>query len=529
MTLVRQRLSGLAGWRRYLLAGTLGALVTIALPPLHLWPALPVGFTGLVWILDGCPDRKSAFLAGWWFGFGYLGLGLYWISFALLVEPERVGWMIPFVVLGLPAVLAVSVGFATLTVQMLGVQGVARVVLLAGAWSGGEWLRGHAFTGFPWNLIGYTAVVSDALLQVVALIGIYGLGFIVVLVAAMPATLGGGVASPRGIRRYGPVAAASLLIVGAGIGGALRLLNAQDDVVPDVNLRLVQANIAQHHKWQEDRRRANLGRHFQMSSQSGTEKTTHVIWAETAVPYFLARDPDLARAIGRLVKPGGMVITGAPRTTAERESPLRIWNAVHAVDHGGEIVGTYDKSHLLPFGEYVPLRSFLRRLGVERIAAGQGDFQAGVGTTTLSLPGLPPVGILVCYEAIFPGEVVAEAERPRWLLNLTNDAWFGHTAGPYQHFAMSRVRAAEEGIPLVRVANTGISGIADAYGRIVVQTALGETRIIDAALPVSLDALTPYARWGDAGFLVILLVLAIYTLAIKAPRVTRGELRDIYE
>ena len=523
MTLIRQRLCGLAGWRRYLLAGVLGALVTIALPPLHLWPALPVGFTGLVWILDGCGDRKSAFFAGWWFGFGFLGLGLYWISFALLIEPERVGWMIPFVVLGLPAMFAIWGGLATLTVQMLGVQGVARVILLAGAWSGGEWLRGHAFTGFPWNLIGYTAVASDALLQVVALIGIYGLGFIVVLAAAMPATLGDGGAASSKVRAYGPVAAAALLIIVVWSGGALRLLGAQDGVVSDVNLRLVQANISQHHKWQEERRRANLARYFQLSSQSGAEKTTHIIWPETAVPYFLARDPDLARAIGRLVKPGGMVITGAPRTTVEKESPFRVWNAVHAIDHDGEITGTYDKSHLLPFGEYVPFRSFLNRLGVERIAAGQGDFQAGEGATTLSLAGLPPLGVLVCYEAIFPGEIVGDANRPRWLLNLTNDAWFGQTAGPYQHFTMSRVRAAEEGIPLVRVANTGISGIADAYGRVVVQSALGETRIIDAALPVSLDALTPYARWGDAGFLIILLTLAIYTLAIKAPRIALRE------
>ena len=523
MTLIRQRLCGLAGWRRYLLAGVLGALVTIALPPLHLWPALPVGFTGLVWILDGCGDRKSAFFAGWWFGFGFLGLGLYWISFALLIEPERVGWMIPFVVLGLPAMFAIWGGLATLTVQMLGVQGVARVILLAGAWSGGEWLRGHAFTGFPWNLIGYTAVASDALLQVVALIGIYGLGFIVVLAAAMPATLGDGGAASSRVRAYGPVAAAALLIIVVWSGGALRLLGAQDGVVSDVNLRLVQANISQHHKWQEERRRANLARYFQLSSQSGAEKTTHIIWPETAVPYFLARDPDLARAIGRLVKPGGMVITGAPRTTAEKESPFRVWNAVHAIDHDGEITGTYDKSHLLPFGEYVPFRSFLNRLGVERIAAGQGDFQAGEGATTLSLAGLPPLGVLVCYEAIFPGEIVGDANRPRWLLNLTNDAWFGQTAGPYQHFTMSRVRAAEEGIPLVRVANTGISGIADAYGRVVVQSALGETRIIDAALPVSLDALTPYARWGDAGFLIILLTLAIYTLAIKAPGIALRE------
>ena len=519
MAWLRRRLIGIEGWRRYLLAFVLGASMTVSLPPLHVWPALIIGFTGLVWILDGCASPRSACLAGWWFGYGYLGFGLYWISFALLIEPERVGWMIPFAALGLPAALAVSAALATLVVHVSGIRGAGRVIVLAGAWSAGEWLRGHAFTGFPWNLIGYTAIASDALLQVTALIGIYGLGFLIVLAAAMPATLAGDANSLSPLRHYGPMAAAAALIAVVWVGGTFRLAGVDLGNVPDVTLRLVQANIAQHHKWQEEHRRANLARHFQLSSRSGSNAVTHVIWAETAVPYFLANDSDLSRAIGKLANPGGLVITGAPRTTIERETPRRVWNSVHAVDHTGQIVGTFDKSHLLPFGEYVPFRPLLRRVGVERLASGQGDFQAGQGNTTLNLPGLPPVGILVCYEAIFPGDVTSDTTRPLWLLNVTNDAWFGLTAGPHQHFAMARVRATEEGVPLVRVANTGISGIADARGKVILKTALGKTAVIDAPLPASLEHPTLYARWGDFGLLTLLFAVLTYAMAIRVFRI----------
>ncbi len=519
MTRLSLWLSGLTGWRRYVLAWLLGAILALSLPPLHLWPALFVGFTGLLWILDGCSGRKPAFLAGWYFGFGYFALSLYWISFALLIEPDRFGWMIPFAVLGLPALFALWVGLATLVVRTLNLSGIARVFLFAGAWCAAEWLRGHVLTGFPWNLIGYAAATFDSLLQVTALVGIYGLSFVVVMVAALHTVLGCSDKNISRRRQYGSVAIGLVGIALIWIGGAVRLHGAHDEIVPGVKLRLVQANISQHHKWQEERRRANLAKYFQLSSQSGSEDATHIIWPETAVPYFLSSDPDLARAIGGLVKPGGIVITGAPRTTVQRERPLRAWNAVHVLDHEGEIRGTHDKSHLLPFGEYVPFRPLLRRLGVEKITSGQGDFQAGSGNRTIILPGLPPVGILVCYEAIFPGDVVSEVSRPDWLLNVTNDAWFGHTVGPYQHFTMSRVRAVEEGLPIVRVANTGISGVADSYGRIVVQSDLGETRVIDVSLPAVLKEATPYARWGDVGILAVLIVLAVYTVAIKAPRI----------
>ena len=516
MAWLRRRLIGIEGWRRYLLAFALGAVVTVSLPPFHAWPALVVGFTGLVWILDGCAGPRSACLAGWWFGFGYLGFGLYWIAFALTIEPERVGWMVPFAVLGLPAAFAVSGALATLTVHVSGARGIGRVVVLAGAWSAGEWLRGHAFTGFPWNLVGYGAAASDALLQVTAVIGVYGLGFLVVLASAMPATLAGEEGPASRLRRYGPVAAAAASIVVLWVGGVLRLAGADPGNSPGVTLRLVQANIAQDHKWREEHLRANLARHFRLSSLSGSDTVTHVVWPETAVPYFLAGNPRLSREVGRLANPGGLVITGAPRAATEKgdgETPSRIWNSVHAVDHAGRIVGTYDKSHLVPFGEYVPFRSLLRRLGIEGVASGQGDFQAGRGNTTLNLPGLPPVGILICYEAIFPGGVTSDAARPRWLLNVTNDAWFGRTAGPHQHFAMARVRAVEEGLPLVRVANTGISGVVDAHGRIVRKTALGETAVVDAPLPMPLDRSTLYARWGDSGLLAMLLAALIHAVA----------------
>ena len=519
MTDLARRFAGLDGWRRYLVAFVLGAASTTALPPLHFWPALIVAFTGLVWLLDDCRHRRAAFGTGWWFGFGYLGLGLYWVSVALLIEPERVGWMLPFAAIGLPALLAVWSGMATLLVRVFETSGVARIVLLAAAWVSAEWLRGHLFTGFPWNLVGYVVAGSDAFLQITALIGIYGTGFFVVLAAAMPATLSDNVAPGSRIRRFGPVLGVLLLVAIWWGGGALRLAGAQEGHVPDIRLRLVQANIAQHHKWQEERRRANLVRYLQLSSQTGSEAVTHIIWAETAVPYFLANDPDLARTIGGLVRPGGLVITGAPRTTTELERPPRVWNAVHAVEHDGTIAATYDKSHLLPFGEYVPFRWILRRLGVEKIAAGQGDFQSGTGPKTLSLVGLPSLSPLVCYEAIFPGQVTAPDSRPAWLLNLTNDAWFGNTAGPYQHFAMARVRAVEEGLPLVRVANTGISGVTDSYGRVVRRLGLGESGVIDADLPIALETPAPFARWGDTTLAIILVLAFSYTMAVKGLRI----------
>jgi apolipoprotein N-acyltransferase len=313
-------------------------------------------------------------------------------------------------------------------------------------------------------------------------------------------------------------------------GGAMRLGAAPaygpDDtvaMVPGVRLRIVQANIPQQKKWIAELRAGHLQRQIAMSRQpspnSSIRPPTHVIWPETAAPFFLANDDAARSVVASAAPPDGALITGAPRRSGEPGN-LRFWNAAHVITGDGRIVANYDKAHLVPFGEYVPLRGILP---LDKLVPGQGDFSAGAGRQTLAVPGLPPVSPLICYEAIFPGAVARQDARPGWLLNLTNDAWFGTFAGPQQHFAIAATRAVEEGLPLVRAANTGISAVIDPYGRPVVMLGLGVEGVIDSGLPLALPTLTPYARWGNAlpAGLVGIVALLIVVLRVGGRRPTQ--------
>jgi apolipoprotein N-acyltransferase len=297
-------------------------------------------------------------------------------------------------------------------------------------------------------------------------------------------------------------------------GGSLRLAAAPAlgaDVVDGVVLRLVQPSIDQASKWKTELRRAHVARQMRLSAAPGAAAPSHLIWAETAVPFLLAREPELRARIAGIVPEGGLLLTGAPRAGAAGADP-RLWNSLHALDAEGEIVGTYDKAHLVPFGEYTPLRPLL---GLAKLTAGSVDFSPGPGRVALALPGLPPFSPLICYEAIFPGRVVGSGARPQWLLNLTNDAWFGTSSGPYQHFASARTRAVEEGLPLVRVANNGISAVVDAYGRIVGRLGLNEIGTLDAALPRPAMGISLYAYLGDWSALIVVLIAAFSALMLR--------------
>ncbi|MCH7931941.1 MAG: apolipoprotein N-acyltransferase, partial [Proteobacteria bacterium] len=278
-------------------------------------------------------------------------------------------------------------------------------------------------------------------------------------------------------------------------GGSVRLAGAGDGTVEGVLLRLVQPNVGQHHKWEPELREALFARHLRLTASAGFERVTHVIWPETAVPFFLANEPARRRAIAAATPRGGALITGALRTTPEPTSPRKLWNSLHAIDDAGRVVATYDKFHLVPFGEYVPFRRWFPTIA--KLTYGTIDFSAGPGPQTLRVPGLPSFSPLICYEAIFAHQVVDSADRPEFLLNLTNDAWFGISSGPYQHFAAARLRAVEQGLPLARAANTGISAVVDGYGRITARLGLDREGVVDAPLPEALGGLTPYARWGD--------------------------------
>ncbi|EWY42385.1 apolipoprotein N-acyltransferase [Skermanella stibiiresistens SB22] len=512
----------LTGWRRHLTAALLGGLATFALPPAYAVPVLLLAFPGLLWLLDGAATKRSAFLIGWWFGFGHFLLGLYWISFALLTDIARFWWMMPFAAAGLPALLAIFIGAATLCLHVLArrlaLRGLARVLALAMLWTVAEYLRGHVLTGFPWNLIGYSWVGFPPVLQSVAVIGTYGLGLVTVAVAGLPALLGDRSESRR--RAMGSIAAGLLLVALIGAAGWVRLSQSDGPTVPGVTLRIVQPNIAQTLKWNPAERARNFERLLELTAEppapgahsstqlASTQVTpTHVIWPETAVPFFLERDAAARQAIGSVTPSGGAVITGAPRVRTETDGTNRFWNSLHAVDGSGALLASYDKFHLVPFGEYMPLRGILP---VASIAAGATDFSAGPGPATLEIPGLPPFSPLICYEVIFPARVKDASRRPDWLLNVTNDAWYGISAGPHQHFAIAQARAAEEGLPLVRAANTGISGVIDGYGRPTAYLELGSRGVVDAALPKALDN-TPYGRMGDLILVVLLMSFGVGT------------------
>ncbi|MGE5504760.1 MAG: apolipoprotein N-acyltransferase [Actinomycetota bacterium] len=496
------RLAALTGWRRRGAAMALGAVAALALPPVGFFPVLWLCIPGLVYLLDGSADRRSAFGAGFWYGMGWFAAGLYWISYALLTDAARFGWMIPFAVFGLSAVLAAFLGAATLLARLACPAGPWRVVALAAAWTLMEWARSWAFTGFPWNPLGSVWDRVPAVLQFGAVGGVFGLTLITLPAFAAPVLL----AARRG-RMLAAVAMAPVVL--AGLGGAVRLAGAPDladaaAYVPKVVLRLVQADVAQGNKWRDDLREAHLREHVELSRRPGFEDVTTVVWPETAASYFLDLDP-VHRMVAALAAPArGLLLTGAPRITPRGVEPLQIWNSLMAIDADGRVAGIYDKVHLVPFGEYVPLKEILP---IAKITHGGTDFSAGPGARTLDLPGLPPVAPMICYEAIFPGAVVgADQPRPSWLLNITNDGWFGLSAGPYQHLAAARMRAIEEGLPLVRAANTGVSAVIDRWGRTVASLGLGEKGIVDSRLPLA-DGPTLYSRSGNLP--AVLIVAAI--------------------
>ena len=495
----------LPAFRRYGLAFILGGLAALAMAPFYLLFLLVPAFCGLLWLVYGAAGPRGAAAAAWWFGLGFFAFGLYWIGAALLVDAARFGWMIPFAILGLSAGLAIFPAAVGLIAWRLAANlgGVGRVLVFAALWVLAEWLRGWVFTGFPWNLMGSAWAVSDALMQGASVTGIYGLSLLAVTIAALPATLSAN--SGWGGGRT-PTAAAAILLAVVWGGGAARLSGAPavgENSVPDVRLRLVQPNIEQKDKWRANLRIPNLKEQIAMSSGPGPGPgPTHVIWSETAATYYLSNDAAVRSAIAQGTPRGGLTLTGGLRTTATREKPFKVWNSLFALDDAGAIVGAYDKFHLVPFGEYMPFRGIV---GLEKLSAGATDFTAGAGPQTLRLKGLPPVSPLICYEVIFPGNVVNPEDRPEWLLSVTNDAWYGISTGPYQHFDAARFRAVEEGLPLVRVANTGISGVIDAYGRVVKRLELSEKGVLDTTLPKALAG-TVFGGAGNA--LALLLIIA---------------------
>lgn len=518
------------GWQRWGLAFVTGALTTLAFSPFNFVPVLLISFTCLVWQLDAAAEAprslRNAAAIGWWFGFGYHLAGIHWIGFAFMVDADAHAWMLPFVALAMPGGLALFAALAGLLSRALfdKMPGPERIVGFALAWVLMEWLRGTILTGFPWNLAGYTWVSVLPVAQTASLIGIYGLTLLTIVFAGAPAGLarwskGRFAAEPRGAIYLAGSLGVFLVL---GVWGGLRLGAADGAMVDDVRLRIVQPSIPQSEKWMPENRGSIFQEYLQYTrmgngeaitqAKGPGEPVTHVIWPESAIPFLIDRQPGALEAVGRALSPGQVLLTGAARVAPGPGpgDPAAYFNAVHVINAAGAITDTYDKYHLVPFGEYLPLSGLMERMGFSQLARSAGGFTSGPGPRTLEVPGAGRVMPLICYEAIFPGRISgAVAGRPDWLLNVTNDAWFGTTTGPHQHFTQSRFRAIEEGLPLVRSANTGISGIIDGYGRVITRLGLGQQGVVEGPLPVALPE-TLYAVWGNGLFWVMMVLGSLW-------------------
>jgi apolipoprotein N-acyltransferase len=493
----------LTGWRRNLMAIAAGIVASLSLPPADALPFLWLAFPVLIWLLDGVQTWKGALWVGWLFSFGFLAFSLYWLTFALFVAIDQYWWLVPFASSSLAFGLSIYFGIGTaIAWKVRRERPLARVLALVGMWSLAWWVYGHALTGFPWNLPGYAWTEFPWLIQIASVGGVYAVTLLVILAPALAALLGSPSATPEQGRRA--TAAGIAIMILAAIFGAVRLPSDPMPTVPDVRLRLVQPSISQNLKWAAGRFSDNLRQHIQLSLKPADEAPTAIVWSEAAEPFPLEKHPENAKIIGSILKPGQLLITGIDRDLTD-EDPPSFRDSIQVLNHDGDILATYDKFHYVPFGEYMPLSKYIPM--IKAVAVGDIDPTPGPGPRTIRLPGLPPVGPLICYEVIFPNDVVDRSDRPDWLIDVTNDAWFGLSAGPYQHFAMMRVRSVEEGLPLANAANDGISGVVDPYGRVTARLGLGEIGIVDADLPKPIPE-TIYAKIGDGLFFVMALALA---------------------
>ncbi len=520
--------------RQAIVAFLAGMASILAMAPFHAWPVLWVTLPALLLVADSAvvtdmsgrasrwvPWRRSAVgrLAevGWWFGFGYHLVGLFWIGEAFLVEADVFAWLLPLAVTLLPAGLAM---FTALAVASLGIVRrslpLDRVLVLALSFGMTEWLRGHILTGFPWNVFGYALTWPLPLMQSAALVGVYGLTILTVLIFASPYVA----IAASGTRAALQVpACAALALIAMLAFGQWRLTTSPVTAPADGSplIRVVQPSIPQRERMQANTQRRIFDRHLALSitAPDGTiddaAAVDLIVWPEAAMPFVPLAQPAALAEIGSLLQGNTRLVSGALRVgDSTRPGTRAVFNSLLVFEGGAPArhVGTYDKIHLVPFGEYLPAQSVLEMIGLQQITRQRGGFTPGSGPRTLlDLPGIGRVQPLICYEAVFPGLLTPALGRPDLLLTLTNDGWFGTTTGPRQHYHQGRVRAVETGVPLLRASSNGISAMIDPLGRERARLELNAVGTFDTRLPQPVTA-TPYARWGDRTMLLGLLVLA---------------------
>jgi apolipoprotein N-acyltransferase len=516
------------GWRRAAIALVAGVLSALAMAPFNAWPVLFATFPVVIWLIDGAGAGRlrgvpAAAMAGWWFGLGYFVPGLYWIGYAFLVDAPTFAWLMPFAVLGLPAYLALFTALGFALARLIWTRDAWRVLALAASLTLSEWLRGYALTGFPWNAFGYALTEPLALAQTASLVGLWGLTFLAVAIFASPGVLIDG--NSRGRKPWIAPAIALVLLLAMGIFGAVRLNLQPTAMVANLRLRVMQPNLQQDVRFNYAAKAEVMQKYLALSDRASGPQSTGVrdvnilIWPESAFPFFLTREADAMAQIANLLSKGTVLITGSVRAPDAPPGAriTRAYNSIYVIGHDGSVVSIYDKVHLVPFGEFLPFQDWMEKIGLVQLTKVQGGFIPGSRRRSLEVPHAPRALPLICYEAIFPGDVVERDDRPGWIVNLTNDGWFGISTGPYQHLQQARLRAIEQGLPVVRAANTGISAVIDPLGRMVAVLGLGVEGVLDSGLPSPIPP-TVYARTGDIPAAMIVTVALLFVVSRRVAK-----------
>ncbi len=486
-------------------AAILGSLSVLALPPYYILPILVLSFTGLLFLLNRSKNFKQSFAIGYWFGFGYFAFGFSWIGNALLIDAATFGWLYPIALISSGAFFGLFAGFpCSFTVYFKDIK--SKFAVFPALWVLSEWLRSFILTGFPWNLLGSCLAFHPVGIQLASIIGTYGLSWLVLIISCAPI-----LALEKHDKKNILITLAIMLtgISTIGIYGIWRISQYDTTKKSDIEIRIVQPSIPQTMKWNKETLEKNLQDYIKLSQTKGYENKDFIIWGETASPFPLDIDTFHRQKVTEAIPPQGYLITGTLRYMIDKYGEAFPKNSILIIDKRGDIIGEYDKSHLVPFGEYIPMREYLPSF-VRPIANSIANFLSGSGPSTIKIKNYPSIGSVICYEIIFPHEIVNQNQRPEWIINATNDGWYGNSAGPYQHLVATQLRAVEEGISIVRAANSGISAIITPLGKIQNKIGLNQRGILDDRLPLQLNLYTSYGKSGNK----IPLILVIFNIIL---------------
>ena len=484
-------------WMRCFVFFLLGFIMALAQAPFDFSLVYFFVLPFLGFFIRDLKDKKTAFKIGWWTGFGYFGFTIIWIIEPFLVEPKITGWIAPFALLMMAGGLAIFWALSFYVATWLTTKGKIRIILLALSWTFFEYLRSFIFTGFPWGHLSY-GLLGIPMIQMVAWVGAHGLGAILLIVCFIPV-----ICAPK--IKIGYAIMLSILF-GLNIIGAWRSNNIILDNPENIIVRVIQPNATQNLKWRTDMKHVFYQRQLDFTGAKNTKSPNVVIWPETAISKLLKDSDVMIEEISNTAGSKASVILGIVRKENNKSR-----NSLVLINEQGDLSAIFDKQHLVPFGEYMPMANLLKNIGLSNLIGLAGNFEPGNRSRIINAKNIPKFLALICYEAIFPNYSNEIKNRPDWIVQITNDAWFGNFSGPYQHLAQARIRAIEQGLPFVRSANTGISAMIDPYGRVLNKIELEASGYFDAALPSKIQP-TPYSKFGEL-FLALfcgLLLLACF-------------------